>query len=149
LENYRSILQEIEDSILAQDFGSAIQQSETLRELALSGLHYFQTYDWHMLMFVITLGYVGWMVNLIIHVVKTYTSFPRDLIAKKSDAKVVTSSSDTVSISHLVLTSLLGIGGNEALTPTHHHSPRGISILYSNYYATYVKQGLILGIYGL
>lgn len=100
LENYQFILQEIEDSILARDFSTAIRQSETLKELALSGFHYFQTYDWHMLMTVITLGYLGWMVNLIIHVVKSYTSFPRNLFAKKPD---VTGSSETVSISHLIL----------------------------------------------
>ncbi|KAJ4765331.1 GPI ethanolamine phosphate transferase 1 [Rhynchospora pubera] len=84
LENYHSILQEIEDSILARNFGTAIRLSETLRELALSGFHYFQTYDWHMLMTVITLGYLGWMINLIIHVVESYTSFPTNLITKKS-----------------------------------------------------------------
>lgn len=53
-----------------------------------------------MLMTVITLGYLGWMVNLIIHVVKSYTSFPRNLIAKKPDA---TGSSEIVSISYLIL----------------------------------------------
>ncbi|CAK7328074.1 unnamed protein product [Dovyalis caffra] len=38
--------------------------SQNLRSLALKGLHYFQTYDWLMLMTVVTLGYVGisvWM----------------------------------------------------------------------------------------
>ncbi|KAF3338249.1 GPI ethanolamine phosphate transferase 1-like protein [Carex littledalei] len=104
LENYQFILQEIENSILARDFSTAIRQSETLKELALSGFHYFQTYDWHMLMTVITLGYLGWMVNLIIHVVKSYTSFPRNLIAKKPDA---TGSSETVYIGGCILAGLI------------------------------------------
>ncbi|XP_078165994.1 sulfatase and phosphatidylinositolglycan class N domain-containing protein isoform X2 [Carex rostrata] len=100
LENYQFTLQEIENSILARDFSTAIRQSETLKELALSGFHYFQTYDWHMLMTVITLGYLGWMVNLIIHVVKSYTSIPKNLFAKKNDA---TGSSETVYIGGCIL----------------------------------------------
>ncbi|KAG2651873.1 hypothetical protein PVAP13_1NG358857 [Panicum virgatum] len=53
-----------------------------LRRMALAGLHYFQTYDWFMLMTTITLGYIGWMINLILHVLQSYTSFPAILLKK-------------------------------------------------------------------
>lgn len=51
--------------------------SENLRSMALEGLHYFQTYDWFRLMTVISLGYLGWMVYLMVHVLQEYASLPR------------------------------------------------------------------------
>lgn len=56
---------------------------EDLRSLALSGLNYFQTYDWLMLMTVITLGYVGWMVYIVVHLLESYTSLPEKLFQKE------------------------------------------------------------------
>ncbi|KAL1314903.1 hypothetical protein HN51_041716 [Arachis hypogaea] len=76
LSQYSSILDEIEDRILARDYDAAMDLSQNLRSLALQGLHYFQTYDWLMLMSVITLGYVGWMIYLVLHVLQSYTSLP-------------------------------------------------------------------------
>lgn len=54
-----------------------------LRNLALEGLHYFQTYDWLKLMTVISLGYIGWMIYVVIHVVQSYTSLPGELLRKE------------------------------------------------------------------
>ncbi|KAL2528814.1 sulfuric ester hydrolase [Forsythia ovata] len=74
LANYSMILDQIEYLISVKDYEAAKNLSEKLRSLALEGLHYFQTYDWLMLMTVISLGYVGWMIYLILHVLHSYTS---------------------------------------------------------------------------
>ncbi|XP_073100808.1 uncharacterized protein [Elaeis guineensis] len=86
LANYSYVLSQIEDLIAARDYKAAMKLSQILRSLSLSGLHYFQTYDWLMLMTTVTLGYVGWMVNLILHVLQSYTSFPRNDLWKKNQA---------------------------------------------------------------
>ncbi|KAM0867631.1 hypothetical protein ACQ4PT_041884 [Festuca glaucescens] len=78
LVNYLSVLNQIEDLISARDYETAMKNSEELRSMALAGLHYFQTYDWFMIMTTITLGYIGWMANLILHVLQSYTTFPAD-----------------------------------------------------------------------
>lgn len=82
LANFSLVLSQIEDLISGRDYETAMEQSEELRRLALAGLHYFQTYDWFMLMTTITLGYIGWMVNLIIHVLQSYTSYPVILLKR-------------------------------------------------------------------
>lgn len=76
LENYASTLEQIEHLILLGDNEVAIELSVGLRSLALEGLHYFQTYDWLMLMTIITLGYLGWMIYILLHVMKYYTILP-------------------------------------------------------------------------
>lgn len=79
LSHYSSILDKIEDLILAKDYAAAMDLSQNLRSLALQGLHYFQTYDWLMLMSIITLGYLGWMFYLVLHVLQSYTSLPGNI----------------------------------------------------------------------
>ncbi|KAK8497445.1 hypothetical protein V6N12_016969 [Hibiscus sabdariffa] len=83
LAHYSSMLNQIEDLLSARDYKAAMQLSENLRSLALKGLHYFQTYDLLMLMTIITLGYIGWMVFLVLHVLQAYTSFSRDIFMKE------------------------------------------------------------------
>ncbi|GMI68423.1 hypothetical protein HRI_000511600 [Hibiscus trionum] len=82
LAHYSSMLDQIEDLLSSRDYKAAMQLSENLRSLALKGLHYFQTYDLLMLMTIITLGYIGWMVFLVLHVLQAYTSFSRDIFVK-------------------------------------------------------------------
>ncbi|CAA7397835.1 unnamed protein product [Spirodela intermedia] len=77
LENYLSSLKQIEDLIFQSDYEAALRMSQDLRNLALAGLHYFQTYDWLMLMTTITLGYIGWILNLLIHILQSYTSLQK------------------------------------------------------------------------
>lgn len=77
LDNYTFVLDQIEQLISISDYETAKMLSENLRSLALEGLHYFQTYDWFKLMTVISLGYLGWMVYLTIHLLQSYTSLPR------------------------------------------------------------------------
>ncbi|KAM2858588.1 hypothetical protein COP2_024105 [Malus domestica] len=73
LADYSSLLDQIEDLISNRDYETARKLSEDLRDLALKGLHYFQTYDWLMLMTVIILGYIGWMTYILLHVLQSYT----------------------------------------------------------------------------
>lgn len=76
LVHYSSILDQIEHLVSFRDYEAAMKLSQNLRSLALKGLNYFQTYDWFMLMTVVTLGYIGWMIYLILHVLQSYTSLP-------------------------------------------------------------------------
>ncbi|KAL0922249.1 hypothetical protein M5K25_006220 [Dendrobium thyrsiflorum] len=84
LINYSSVLGQIEDFISAHDYDAAMKSSENLRRLSLAGIHYFQTYDWLMLMSTVTLGYVGWMINLVLHILQSYTFLSRNLSVKKN-----------------------------------------------------------------
>ncbi|KAH7674421.1 GPI ethanolamine phosphate transferase 1 protein [Dioscorea alata] len=99
LMNYSSILSEIEDLISERNFEAAMKSSTKLRSLALTGLHYFQTYDWLMLMTVITLGYIGWMVNLILHVLQSYTYLSANISLRKQ--KVAPGTESTIKRVHL------------------------------------------------
>ncbi|GAV74818.1 Sulfatase domain-containing protein/Lipase_3 domain-containing protein/PigN domain-containing protein [Cephalotus follicularis] len=80
------LLDQIEDLISARDYEAAMKLSQHLRSLALEGLHYFQTYDWLMLMAVITLGYIGWIIFLVLHVLQSYTSLPGDIFRKEQSS---------------------------------------------------------------
>lgn len=60
-----------------------MELSENLRKLALEGLHYFQTYDWMMLMTVVILGYIGWIFYLVVHMLQSYTSMPGQIMYKE------------------------------------------------------------------
>lgn len=82
LANCSSILDQIEHLISVRDYEAAMKLLEYLRSLALRGLHYFQTYDWLMLMTVITLGYIGWMIYLVLHILQSYTSLPGNMLGK-------------------------------------------------------------------
>ncbi|KAJ0043214.1 hypothetical protein Pint_19496 [Pistacia integerrima] len=83
LAHYSSMLNWIEELISVRDYEAAMKLSENLTSLALQGLHYFQTYDWLMLMSVITLGYIGWMVCLLLHVLQSYSSLPGNILRKE------------------------------------------------------------------
>ena len=37
-------------------------------------------------MTVISLGYIGWMINLVLHVLQSYTSLPGNLFSRKEEA---------------------------------------------------------------
>lgn len=54
----------------------AQELSSSLIDLSLQGLHYFQTYDWPFLLSVVSLGYVGWIAFLVLHVVAHNTNLP-------------------------------------------------------------------------
>ncbi|KAK4774811.1 hypothetical protein SAY86_009746 [Trapa natans] len=110
LAYHTSILEQIEEQIHVKDYEAALRLSERLRSLALEGLHYFQTYDWLMLMTVITLGYVGWMVYIILHVLQSYTSLPGAIFIKEQ-AVHLGSSTGKVMPMQAPLFFTIGIGG--------------------------------------
>ncbi|KAE9590126.1 putative GPI ethanolamine phosphate transferase 1 [Lupinus albus] len=87
LSHYSSMLGKIEDLILSTEYDAAMDLSQNLRSLALQGLHYFQTYDWLMLMSVITFGYVGWMLYLVLHVLQSYTSLPGNIFGVEQEVQ--------------------------------------------------------------
>ncbi|KAF3968622.1 hypothetical protein ACB098_01G276300 [Castanea mollissima] len=87
LANYSAVLDQIEHLISFRNYEAAMKLSENLRSLALQGLHYFQTYDWLMLMTIITLGYIGWMIYLFLHVLQSYTSLPGNISRKEQAAR--------------------------------------------------------------
>ncbi|KAF3796567.1 GPI ethanolamine phosphate transferase 1 [Nymphaea thermarum] len=82
LENFADVLNQVEDLISLRNYKDALQLAENLRALSLAGLHYFQTYDWLKLMSIITLGYIGWMVYIVLHVLRFYTHLP-DMFTKR------------------------------------------------------------------
>lgn len=109
LANYSSVLSHIEDLISARDYETALVASENLRSLSLAGLHYFQTYDWLMLMTTITLGYIGWMVNLALHVLHSYTALPTELFLKRNQGSAHGNTVRKVNLSGCILMGLLSV----------------------------------------
>ncbi|KAK4603811.1 hypothetical protein RGQ29_012360 [Quercus rubra] len=87
LANYSAVLDQIERLISFRNYEAAMKLSENLRSLALQGLYYFQTYDWLMLMTIITLGYIGWMMYLFLHMLQSYTSLPGNISRKEQAAR--------------------------------------------------------------
>ncbi|XP_057817181.2 uncharacterized protein LOC131030393 isoform X2 [Cryptomeria japonica] len=75
LSKHHIFVKEIEKLISSRQYEAALHSAQDLITLCLAGLHYFQTYDWFSLMTTITMGYLGWMVYIILHVLKCYTCF--------------------------------------------------------------------------
>lgn len=75
LSGYDLKLRNITKLINQHQYEAALQAAQDLISLSLAGLHYFQTYDWLFLMTTITMGYLGWMVYIVLYVVRNYTSF--------------------------------------------------------------------------
>ena len=70
LAGYEEDVKEIRTLIDEHQYEEAIKLAQELITLSISGLHYFQTYDWFFLMGTVTMGYLGWMVYILL-----YTSF--------------------------------------------------------------------------
>ena len=75
LAGYEEDVKEIRALIDEHQYEEAIKLAQELITLSISGLHYFQTYDWFFLMGTVTMGYLGWMVYILLYVIKNYTSF--------------------------------------------------------------------------
>eukprot|EP01018_Ginkgo_biloba_P022729 Gb_08705 [translate_table: standard] len=75
LSEHLTIVKQIEELISEKQYEAALQSARDLITLSLAGLHYFQTYDWFALMTTITMGYLGWMIYIVLHILKCYTSF--------------------------------------------------------------------------
>lgn len=108
LVHHSSSLGQLDELISAKRYEAAMKLAVDLRNLSLEGIHYFQTYDWLMLMTVITLGYTGWMIVLALHVLQCYSSLSGDL-SRKEHLSVQKKDSGKVNASIFTLTSLLFI----------------------------------------
>ncbi|CAL9060247.1 GPI ethanolamine phosphate transferase 1-like isoform X1 [Musa acuminata AAA Group] len=108
LANFSSFLDQIEDLIAAREYKAALKTCHILRAMSLEGLHYFQTYDWLMLMATIILGYIGWMMNLTLHVLQSYT-FLGNIFLKKTQESSLRITKKNVYLGGCLLMSLLSV----------------------------------------
>lgn len=135
LANSTLVLDRIEHLIAIRDYEAAKRLSENLRSLALEGLHYFQTYDWFMLMTVISLGYIGWMICLIVHVLQSYTALPGNFFRKGQSVYLKANSGKVVKQTKLVCNFLLLLYSKVLCSPLTGillwMSPDGIGLYYT------------------
>ncbi|KAH7279795.1 hypothetical protein KP509_37G037300 [Ceratopteris richardii] len=91
LADYETIVKEIRKLIDKHQYETAIESAQDFIRLSLAGLHYFQTYDWAFLMSTVTMGYLGWMIYVLLHIIKNYTSILShpSIPARKSKASPV------------------------------------------------------------
>eukprot|EP01117_Protostelium_nocturnum_P010504 TRINITY_DN3782_c0_g1_i1.p1 TRINITY_DN3782_c0_g1~~TRINITY_DN3782_c0_g1_i1.p1 ORF type:complete len:577 (-),score=157.80 TRINITY_DN3782_c0_g1_i1:505-2235(-) len=73
LSNYKHQVDNIEKLIERERFDEAKFECMKLIETSLDGLNYFQTYDWAMLMTVISFGYLGWISYVLFFVAVNYS----------------------------------------------------------------------------
>eukprot|EP00898_Chlorokybus_atmophyticus_P000525 jgi/Chlat1/1473/Chrsp12S02018 len=74
LDGAEKTVAHIEDMIARKQFAAAEVKARALIALSQAGLHYFQKYDWLFLLSTVTLGYLGWMAYLSLHLVRMYTA---------------------------------------------------------------------------
>ncbi|KAG8711155.1 Glycosyl phosphatidyl inositol anchor synthesis [Ceratobasidium sp. 423] len=65
-------LREIERLLAAHDWQTARQKAQHLIDITLEGLGYLQRYDRYVLRFIVTTGYIGWMLLSALHVLHTH-----------------------------------------------------------------------------
>ncbi|CAE6506194.1 unnamed protein product [Rhizoctonia solani] len=65
-------LRELERLLAAQDWQIARQKAQHLIDITLEGLGYLQRYDRYVLRFIVTAGYIGWMLLSALHVLHTH-----------------------------------------------------------------------------
>jgi phosphatidylinositol glycan class N len=78
LVNLTTRLSRIEALILTQKYDEAIQVTETLFNLLLKGIAYYQRYDWLFLRSIVSFGYLSWIVYSTVSVYKQYFSAEKD-----------------------------------------------------------------------
>jgi Phosphatidylinositolglycan class N (PIG-N) len=62
----------IQSLIASGKHQEAIVASEELMSLALAGLRYLQTYDWLFLRSLVTAGFLGWTLFVLVHILDSY-----------------------------------------------------------------------------
>lgn len=130
-------LSQIDELISAKSYEAAMKLAVDLRNLSLEGLHYFQTYDWLMLMTVITLGYTGWMIVLALHVLQCYSSLSGDL-SKKEHLSVQKKDSGKVYISGCLLMAILSVLNLVEHSPPLYHAYIGMTVfLWTQIFSEY------------
>ena len=74
--------------IEAGKYKEAMEESARVLALSLRGLNYFQTYDWLFLRTIVSLGYLGWMANSFLLVVKSLSAPIETPLSGKTGAPI-------------------------------------------------------------
>ncbi|CAE7080957.1 unnamed protein product [Rhizoctonia solani] len=69
-------LRELERLLAAGDWQTARQNAQHLIDITLEGLGYLQRYDRYIIRFIVTAGYIGWMILSALHVLHTHVLPP-------------------------------------------------------------------------
>ncbi|KAG8685594.1 Glycosyl phosphatidyl inositol anchor synthesis, partial [Ceratobasidium sp. 394] len=99
-------LRELERLLAARDWQATRAKAKQLIDITLEGLGYLQRYDRYVLRFIVTAGYVGWMIFSALHVLHTHV-VPPTSPGKKSVGPKGLSVLDVLSIT--VLTTAAGV----------------------------------------
>ncbi|KAJ3287053.1 Glycosyl phosphatidyl inositol anchor synthesis [Rhizoclosmatium sp. JEL0117] len=90
LINHKALSAEIQGLIDKGLIAIAETKSLELARLCVEGLRYYQIYDWLFLRGLISVGYLGWIVNSLLFVLKNYGSSPQVVTAEdESSNKMV------------------------------------------------------------
>ncbi|KAJ1300601.1 hypothetical protein OPQ81_002255 [Rhizoctonia solani] len=65
-------VRDLERLLAAQDWQTARKEAQRLIDITLEGLGYLQRYDRYVLRFIVTAGYIGWMLLSALHVLHTH-----------------------------------------------------------------------------
>ena len=90
----------------------AISQSKELIELALEGLNYYQNYDRVFLNIVVTLGFLGWILCIVLQIIEDHSDVLKEMPEGKHKpkdplVKAANVDSSTIVFAILVIVSLL------------------------------------------
>ncbi|QRW26287.1 phosphatidylinositol glycan, class N protein [Rhizoctonia solani] len=81
-------LREIERLLAAQDWKAVRQRAQHLIDITLEGLVYLQRYDRYVLRFIVTAGYIGWMLLSALHVLHTHVLPPNPVLKSTDDTGI-------------------------------------------------------------
>ncbi|CAE6348447.1 unnamed protein product [Rhizoctonia solani] len=81
-------LRELERLLAAHDWKTARQKAQDLIDITLEGLGYLQRYDRYVLRFIVTAGYIGWMLLSALHVLHTHVVPQNPALQSARDAGV-------------------------------------------------------------
>ncbi|KAK4462805.1 Phosphatidylinositolglycan class N-domain-containing protein [Cladorrhinum samala] len=74
------------------NFEEAIEESDALMQVGLSGMRYLQTYDWLFLRALITIGYLGWIVYALAIVIDSYVLHGQVQVSRTAAGAIIASS---------------------------------------------------------
>lgn len=88
LHRSERMIEEVREMIEQKKFNSAQAKCLELITYSTDGLSYYQTYDWPLLMSIITIGYASWIGYLLVQTMRHYGDFPSDDIDKMNRATI-------------------------------------------------------------
>jgi phosphatidylinositol glycan class N len=86
-EDRNLLVRKIENLIEQQQYKEAQEHCQNLVSFSIEGLSYYQTYDWPVLMTIVTIGYVSWIFFLLTHTLINFTEFSQNIILQKPVSK--------------------------------------------------------------